>query len=268
MIKNWLLKVKNYKNGLILFIGLITLFVAAGIFAGVGIYNIQSGYRVAQDEYEDLRQVRDEAISQIDDAPRFENEIEPEQELKIESETETLPEQEPEPEPEPDPDPIRDLLEINPDYIGWITIEGTNIDYPVVQGWNNYKYVYFTFSGEENKAGAIFMDYRVVSGFDSPAVILYGHNMKDGSMFGDLDFSLEGSNISITTLDGELLTYNIFSVRRREETNMIFRIIEKDEQGVKRYMKSALAPADATHLLVLSTCTENDNERLVVLATR
>jgi sortase, SrtB family len=70
--------------------------------------------------------------------------------------------------------------------VGWIAAEGTEIDYPVVQGDNNDFYLDHLFTGERNKLGSIFMDCRNDAGFADKNTILYGHNMKDGSMFSSL----------------------------------------------------------------------------------
>lgn len=80
------------------------------------------------------------------------------------------------------------LLEINPDSIGWIEIPGTGISLPVVQGKDNQEYLHTDFKGEEQKAGTLFLDYRNKFGTedDSDNLIIYGHNMKDQSMFGKL----------------------------------------------------------------------------------
>lgn len=74
----------------------------------------------------------------------------------------------------------------NPDVVAWLTLPGTEIDYPVVQGTDNEYYLRHLFSGEVNKLGSIFMDYRSSGDFSDPNTILYGHNMKDGSMFSSL----------------------------------------------------------------------------------
>ena len=78
------------------------------------------------------------------------------------------------------------LERINRDVVGWITAEGTEIDYPVVQGKDNDFYLRYLFTGERNKLGSIFMDYRNQSDFSDKNTIIYGHNMKDGSMFSSL----------------------------------------------------------------------------------
>lgn len=78
------------------------------------------------------------------------------------------------------------LFEINPDVVGWIYIEGTNINYPVVQASDNDYYMKRTFDGKRNSAGAIFLDAGCASDFSGKNSILYGHHMRNGSMFAGL----------------------------------------------------------------------------------
>ncbi|WP_025847499.1 class B sortase [Paenibacillus ehimensis] len=78
------------------------------------------------------------------------------------------------------------LLEVNPDVAGWIRIGNTAIDYPVVQGEDNAYYLNRNYKGEESGAGSIFLDFRNDIGKVQPNTVIYGHRMKDGSMFGDL----------------------------------------------------------------------------------
>jgi len=77
--------------------------------------------------------------------------------------------------------------EINDDTIGWITIEGTTIDYPIVQASDNSYYLTHDCNGNKSKYGSIFMDYHNAADFSDKHTILYGHNMKNGSMFHDLN---------------------------------------------------------------------------------
>ena len=83
--------------------------------------------------------------------------------------------------------PFRNYINTNADFIGWVQIPGTEIDTLIVQSQDNQYYLKRDFYGNASKSGTVFMDYRN-AGFDfSKHIILYGHNMKDGSMFGDLD---------------------------------------------------------------------------------
>lgn len=75
----------------------------------------------------------------------------------------------------------------NPDMVAWIQIPALDISYPVVQGKDNFYYLHHMFNGESNKNGSIFVDYHNSQDFTDSNTIVYGHNMKDKSMFGTLD---------------------------------------------------------------------------------
>ena len=79
-----------------------------------------------------------------------------------------------------------ELCKINPDVIGVINIPGTEVFYPVLKGEDNNEYLNKTITGEEARAGSIFMDYRNESDFSNRHTIIYGHHMNNGSMFSDL----------------------------------------------------------------------------------
>lgn len=78
------------------------------------------------------------------------------------------------------------LAQINPDIVGWIFIEGTNINYPVVQGTDNDYYLKHLFDGTENRSGCIFLDKDCSADFSDPHSIIYGHHLKDKTMFTGL----------------------------------------------------------------------------------
>ncbi len=79
------------------------------------------------------------------------------------------------------------LREVNPDIVAWIYIEGTEISYPVVQGEDNSYYLKHLFTGEWNGAGCVFLDFQNDAGFADRHSILYGHHMKNDTMFSTLD---------------------------------------------------------------------------------
>jgi len=80
-----------------------------------------------------------------------------------------------------------EILEENEDVVGWITIDDTNIDYPVLQAEDNAYYLTKNLEGEESRAGSIFLDYRNdIQSDDEKNIVVYGHRMKDGSMFKHL----------------------------------------------------------------------------------
>jgi sortase B len=163
------------------------------------------------------------------------------------------------------------LAEINPDFVGWISIENI-IDYPVVRGRDNIKYVETTFSGERNRAGAIFMDYRNINGFDDHVTILFGHRMRDGTMFSpllnyqDRSFMQENPIITITTRDGDELIYRIFATRVTDAWDSAFHIGFTNTAGAAATFPNV--PDGASRFLLLSTCTPSSDrdERFFVFA--
>lgn len=79
------------------------------------------------------------------------------------------------------------LYDLNPDFVGWIKVEGTGIDYPVLQNKDNPEtYLSHNFFKKEDRAGAIFLDDSASIYPKDKNIVLYGHNMSDGSMFGEL----------------------------------------------------------------------------------
>jgi len=81
---------------------------------------------------------------------------------------------------------LAELMKINPDVCGWITIDDTNIDYPLMQGKDNLEYVEKDIYGEFSFSGAIFLDYRNKVDFSDSYNLLYGHHMTKGAMFSDV----------------------------------------------------------------------------------
>jgi len=79
-----------------------------------------------------------------------------------------------------------DLQAMNPDVFAWLTVYGTHIDYPVVQGENNMKYINTNAEGLYSLSGAIFLDYRSSKDFSDFSSILYGHHMDKSAMFGEV----------------------------------------------------------------------------------
>lgn len=107
------------------------------------------------------------------------------------------------------------LSSTNPDFRFWLKVENTNIDYPVVQSKDNNYYLSKDFYNQDNSSGSIFMDYRNKS--DDKNIILYGHNMKNKTMFNNIlkfkdeSFFKQNNKIYIST-DIQDYIYEVFSV--------------------------------------------------------
>lgn len=177
------------------------------------------------------------------------------------------------------------LKEINPDVLGWIRFENPEkISYPVVAGIDNSKYLTTTFEGKYNSAGTLFVDMDNNGDFKDLNTFIYGHNMKNGSMFSQLrkykdkDFGVENPYFSIYTPDGKELKYQIFAVCIVKDTSYSYTKIFNSERVFADYIEyvrsAALYQTDVTvsekdTIVSLSTCTNvRDDERLLVHAVK
>lgn len=103
---------------------------------------------------------------------------------------------------------FEELKKINSDVVGWIIIEETQINYPIVQTNDNEYYLNHSFDKKWNSLGSIFMDYRSSSDFSDYNTFIYGHHTKNGSMFGeiykymDYNFYLEHPSFNLYTPNG------------------------------------------------------------------
>lgn len=180
---------------------------------------------------------------------------------------------------------FEELLAINPDVVGWITVNDTPIDYPVVQAADNRKYLDTTVEGEYRLSGSIFMDYRNAPSFTDYNTIIFGHHMEQEKMFGCLsEFKdtayFEGhpyGNLHLKTEDGQWVDRGIefFAVILTDAYNfdLYTPAVGEDERGpyLARINEIAmhLRQMDVTeddHLVLLSTCTaEITNGRYVLV---
>ncbi len=175
------------------------------------------------------------------------------------------------------------LLEINPDIVGWIEVEETNINYPILQADNNDYYLNRNYLKEESRAGSIFLDYRNDVEESNKNSVIYGHRMKDGSMFGQLkkylneDFFYNHSTILYDTLY-ESYELEVFSAYK---TTTDFYYIQTDftndeefEQFLSSIQEKSIHKYTGTigvedTIVTLSTCDyglNQDTGRLVVHA--
>lgn len=86
---------------------------------------------------------------------------------------------------------FEELLAINPDVKGWVTLDNTKIDHPILQGKTNLSYINTDVYGDFSLAGSVFLDSRNNGDFKDTYSLLYGHHMENSKMFGDLDLYKE-----------------------------------------------------------------------------
>lgn len=176
----------------------------------------------------------------------------------------------------------QEMKALNPDYIGWIIIEGTQINYPIVQASDNDYYLHRLFDGTENFSGTLFADYRCEDSFGSGNTIIHGHNMKNGSMFAGLLkyreewFYNSHKTFSVYTEEGEIV-YEVFAIYATDPISTSYVVdFGSDEEYVNwmnaMYEQSTVKPAvdlnADTRVLTLSTCVNNSANRLIIQARR
>lgn len=239
----------------LLLIGALGVF----LFAGYNLYKIYSEYKVGTDEYKALEEM---AVTRNPKAPR-ENE-----------------EQSESGEPQP---PITvdfaALKAVNEDVVGWIYIEALEISYPMVKGKDNNQYLHTTYEGTYNFAGSIFLDYENSSDFKDPNTIVYGHNMKNGSMFGILnkivtENAYDKSHYFWILTPEHNYRYEIFAAYTTSvssDTYMLFKKHDKEFGSYLEKMKTysevdtkAVELNKTDNVVTLSTCTGNSSTRFVV----
>lgn len=157
---------------------LFLFFILLAIFSGYKIISILTEYRSGENTYHEVQQYVHLPETEAPTGKATEPAADPE-----ETEATTEPEEDPILFPEVDFDA---LLEVNEDVVAWVYIEDTNINYPVVRGKDNDRYLTTMIDGSYNGAGTIFMDYRNQPDLSDPHTILYGHNMKNNTMFANI----------------------------------------------------------------------------------
>ena len=168
-----------------------------------------------------------------------------------------------------------ELKKINEDIIGWVYFTGLpQISYPVLQADDNEYYVHRTYdlSSDTSKAGCIFMDYRMADDFSSPYSIIYGHNVRDGSMLSDLarlkDQTLydEEPYFWILTPEGNY-RYQIFSIFQCHRAADVFqRSFDGWGEDFSKWQGDVKLREDG-HVIAFSTCVPNSFDRTIVCGT-
>ena len=170
----------------------------------------------------------------------------------------------------------------NPDTVGWVYVGACDISYPIVLGEDNEYYLHNTFEKQANNAGAIFMDFENSPDFTDFNTFVYGHNMKNGSMFGKLkkfyqEENLWGENpfFYIYLKDGIVKKYTIFSYYITTDDSDSY-IQALSEEALELYVEKVRSRSartvdisgfdSGTPIVTLSTCSgpAGGNKRLLV----
>ena len=238
--------------------------------AGTGYYQALSGALHAQSDATELLPTASQAPITQDTAPS----------AAVES---PVPEPTEEPEQGVEPFSAIDFVQLRltcPDAVGWITLPGTSIDYPVVQGDDNEYYLSHLPDGQPNAAGSIMMDAACDGLFGDELNILHGHHMKNGSMFGCLDafreeaFFPDHSTLRLMTPQGDF-DVALFAAFTADGEAFGYPTAFDSDQAFDAFLAQCRArsffQADVEvqrgdRLLLLSTCSyAYEGERLLVV---
>ena len=172
------------------------------------------------------------------------------------------------------------LRELSDDVVGWLTIDNTNIDYPIMQGSSNSEYLNIDPYGDFSLSGSIFIDSANSGDLSDTYNLIYGHHMEHGYMFGALDdyrdvsFCNSHTTGRIITIDGRIIELELYAVINALTTDgIVFDInyANRDIEGLVVYVNLNEiylrdVRSDDSSIYALSTCTSSTSqERFVVL---
>lgn len=177
------------------------------------------------------------------------------------------------------------LRETGPDIIGWLTLPDTPVNYPVTQADDNEYYLHHLYDGTYNKVGCLFADYENKADFSDRNTIIYGHNMRDGSMFAALNeydeqsyFDTHKQMYLVTPEGGYLCEIFAAFVAKPSESGSDtspWRLSWKDDGSYTTWLTAmaerSVVETDVTvtssdKVLTLSTCTPGGASRFIVMA--
>lgn len=178
---------------------------------------------------------------------------------------------------------FKKLKEINNQVVGWLKINGTEVEYAVVQAQDNNYYLKRNLDKKYNVGGWIFADYKNKLDGTDKNIVIYGHNMKDNSMFGSLKnilneewYNNEENYVIDFVTENEEQKYQVFSIYKIEnedyyidtefKKNEFAKFIETLKNRSIKYFNIDVSSEDS--ILTLSTCADNNNYRVVLHAKK
>ena len=177
---------------------------------------------------------------------------------------------------------FKSLKEQNSDVIAYIKVNGTNIDYVVVKGNDNSYYLKHNFNKEYNIAGWIFADYHNLFDESDRNIVIFGHNTKDGSMFGSLKNVLESNwqenkdNLEITLITEKgQYKYQVFSTYSIKPEDYYINTIYNNDNEFNEFLNKIKSRSNYNYnievnsndkVLTLSSCIGDGKKRVVLHA--
>ncbi len=174
---------------------------------------------------------------------------------------------------------FKELRAVNPDIKGWLKLSAVDISYPLVQGEDNDYYLHKTFEGEDNIAGCLFINYENEPDFTDTNTVVYGHNMRNGSMFGKLKkFREKGvfekSKYFWIFTPHLIYQYRIFSGMEVAKTGLTYQTEFRGDE-YKKFLQTAfensllensdVSVTEKDRVVTLSTCTGDEATRFVII---
>lgn len=238
-----------------------TVLIGIIVYSAVNLFNIYSSYSEAQGIYDGL------AVYVTDDAEGIEEQAVLMEEAGF---------------PYINVD-FAALKEVNPDFLGWIYFPLLDISYPVVYGDEEMTYLHVAMDGTPSNSGCIYIDYESNPNLEDKTTLIFGHNMRNGSMFGSLKRIRQEEGL----IDEEPYFYyyteenaykcRIFSYYLDQEGSITYMLGEKNNKGYDEYLDYVLSKneyangadgIDFSHrpkLIGLSTCSGHNTGKRTVL---
>ena len=256
---------------------LIVILAVIFVTAGIRLLAQQQDYREGKETYDEAAQIAGlshpspEPSASLAAAPKASEPSEEGQEQTL------VPDQPPEESPEQsdagekaeEQVDLAALRQINPDVVGWISIPGTQLSYPLMQGTDNDYYLNHTWKKARSAVGSIYLDYRSSRDLSDIHTIIYGHRMSDGSMFNslrhynDLDYWKANPVVCLVT-DTGTLRYEIFAAYEADVAGgHTYSLDLEDTQAQQAYLDASLrasvietgvVPEPGERIITLSTC--------------
>ena len=179
---------------------------------------------------------------------------------------------------------FKKLKSENSDVVAYIKVNNTNIEYPIVKTSNNNFYLNHSFDKSKNSRGWIFADYKNKFYNTDKNIVIYGHNMRDESMFGSLKNILneewynnaENKNITFLT-EKENYIYKVFSIYKIESEDYYIKTNFKNDEDYEKFLNTiknrSIKNFDINlnindKIITLSTCANNNKYRIVLHAKK